>query len=271
MRQFYLIFNNFAGFTVERLDLSYQILMGEGRKLLADENLIETAQWLETQGLVCCIQEEKVLIQLNLDGIDVWIQRELDKLCVKWIAYKPCVYGIELKNKLPQIVVEKEQTLFLPSYKSLWIQTGSRPRTYGGHDIIVLFADIFCAKLNFRQLIESVSKGQDTAFVLKWENDGLYLNEHQILTEQATVQKGIMQILIDQQSGGQCIPFEEIANILQQQYDLEINDIHNQIYRPINVLRTKVMEKVLPLAQRNDFIEICNSSCRLNALIWVED
>ncbi|MDR1653136.1 MAG: hypothetical protein LBS01_05725 [Prevotellaceae bacterium] len=246
--------------------------MGEGRKLLADENLIETALWLETQGLVCCIQEDGgVCTQLELGGIDAWMMEALRKLSIPWIPYKPCVYGIALRNKLPQIVVEKEQTLLMPLYKCLWIQTGALPRTHGCNEIIVLFADIFCEKLNFRQLIERISKGQDTAFVLKWEKDGLYLNEHQILTSRSTLQKGIMQILMDMQSFGQYIPFEKIADLLQKRYSLEITDIHDQIYKPLNLLRTKVRGKIKKFSQLNDFIEICKSSCRLNASIWVED
>jgi hypothetical protein len=80
-----------------------------------------------------------------------------------------------------------------------------------------------------------------------------------------------MQILIDRQNCGKYISFEEIADILQEQYHLEIDDVHNQVYKPIHVLQAKVMKKLPQLAQRNGFIEICKSFCRLNSSIWVMD
>jgi hypothetical protein len=140
-------------------------------------------------------------------------------------------------------------------------------------DATILFADIFCERINLRQLVERIANNNDVAFALKWESDGLYLNHTSILTEQSVFQKGIMQILIKRQqdNNNEHILFKEIANILQKQHGLEIDDIHNQIYRPINALQTKVMKKFPRLAQRNDFIEIYKNSCRLNASIWVED
>jgi hypothetical protein len=192
---------------------------------------------------------------------------------VEWKAYRQCVYGIALLDMEPEIVVRKEQTLVMVPHKCLWVQTGESPRTYGNKDIIVHFADIFCERLNLRQLVERIANNKNVAFALKWESDGLYLNQKLILSEQSVFQKGIIQILIKRQkeSNHEYISFDELANILQEQYFLEIDDIHNQIYRPINALQAKVMKKIPRLAQRNDFIEICKNSCRLNALIWVED
>jgi hypothetical protein len=253
------------------LDLSYQILTGGEHELLVAENLIETARWLKEQGLVRCAQEKcGMRVQLNLEGIDAWMKNELNKCNVKWIPHTPRVYGIALK-RTSQILLEQEQTLFMPPHKGLWIQTTEPPRTYGTKDIVVHFADIFCEKINLRQLVERIATNKDTEFALKWEKETLYLNEHLILTEQSTLQKGIMQILINQQNCGKYISFEEIADILQEQYHLEINDVHNQVYKPIHVLQTKVMKKVPQLAQHNGFIEICKSFCRLNPSVWVMD
>jgi hypothetical protein len=259
---------------MDKFALSYELLTGKCGQLLTDPTLIEAATLLEKENLVCCFKEDGgVRVQLNLEGIDAWIKGELSKLPVEWKAYKPCVYGIALLEMEPEIVVRKEKTLLMNPYTCFWVQTSEPPRTYGNQDIIVHFADIFCEKINFRKFVERIANNKNVAFALKWESDGLYLNHRLVLTEQSVFQKGIIQILIKQQkeSNHEYISFDELANILQEQYFLEINDIHNQIYRPINALQTKVMKKIPQLVQRSDFIEICKNSCRLNASIWVDD
>jgi hypothetical protein len=254
------------------LDLSYQILTGGEHELLVAENLIETARWLEEQGLVRCAQEEcGMRVQLNMEGIDVWMKNELNKCNVGWIPHTPCVYGIALK-RTSQILLEQEQTLFMPPHKGLWIRTTKPPRTYGNNDIVVHFADIFCEKINLRQLVERIAINKDVAFVLKWEKGELYLNEHVIVTARSNIRKAIMQILIERQKNNQeYIPFEEIADTLQERHDFVIDDIHSQIYKHINVLQQRGREKVPQLTQLGDFIEIHNCCCRLNPLIWATD
>jgi hypothetical protein len=259
---------------MDKFALSYDLLAGKDGQLLTDSTLIEVATLLENENLVCCMQENAgTSVQLNLEGIDAWIKSELSKLPVEWKAYKPCVYGIALLDMEPEIVVRKEKTLLMNPYTCFLVQTGEPPRTYGNQDIIVHFADIFCEKINFRKFVERIANNKNVAFTLKWESDGLYLNQQLILTEQSVFQKGIIQILIARRNknSNEYTPFEEIADILQKQYGLEIDDIHNQIYKPINLLQTKVRKKVPQLAQRNDFIEIYKNSCRLSGSIWIAD
>ncbi|MDR1208332.1 MAG: hypothetical protein LBJ89_03195 [Holosporales bacterium] len=259
---------------MNKFALSYELLTGKDRRLLTDSVLIEAAVLLEKENLVCCFKEDEgTRVQLNLEGIDAWIKNELSKLPVEWKAYKLCVYGIAILEMEPEIIVRKEKTLLMSPSTCFWVQTNEPPRTYGNQDIIVHFADIFCKKINFRKFVERIANNKNVAFVLKWESNGLYLNQKLILTEQSVFQKGIIQILIKRQkeNNNEYILFEEIANILQEQYFLEIDDIHNQIYKPINLLQTKARKKVPQLAQRNDFIEIYKNSCRLSGSIWIAD
>jgi hypothetical protein len=258
---------------MDMLDLSYQILTGGERKLLVAEDLIENARWLEKQRLVRCAQEEcGMRVQLNLEGIDAWMMNALNKLGANWEAYEPCVYGIALLKTKPELVVRNGDALFMIPAKCFLVQTNEPPRTYGNNDIIVHFADIFCEKINLRQLVERIANNKGS-FALKWEKGALYLNEHLILTKQSTLQKDIIQILIKQQkeNKNEYISYEKIADILQKQYYLEVDDIHNQIYKPINLLQTKVRKKIPQFAQRNDFIELYKNSCRLSWSIWVVD
>jgi hypothetical protein len=259
---------------VNKQDLSYQILKGEGCGLLTDKDLIEVAKWLESQGLVRCAHEkEGVAVQLNFAGIDAWMRAMLDELHVDWKPIQPGIYGIAASNEVPKQFVEEGRSVFKFSYRSLWIKPFVANIPCLPQDTIVSFADIFCERLNLRQLVERISHNQNAAFVLKWEKDGLYLNKSIIVTTQSTLQKGIIQILIEHQklNRTEYISFEELANILQSQYNVEIDDIHNQIYKPIYILQTKVMKKIPRLAQRDDFIEMSKSACRLNASIWVMD
>jgi hypothetical protein len=259
---------------VSKLDLPYQILKGEGSGLLTDKDLIETAKWLETQGLVRCTQEKDgIAVQLNFEGIDAWIQGALNKLGVKWFVYKMCAYGITLRDESPIAFMKNEQTILALQYKCLWIQVNEHPRTHFSNDIVVHFADIFCEKLDFSQFVERIASDQDTKFVLKWEKDGLYLNQIQIVTDRSNIRKAIMQILIEYQKNkpSKYISFEGVANVLQERYSFVIDDLHSQIYKQINALQTTVMKKIPQLAQRNDFIEISRNSCRLNASIWAVD
>jgi hypothetical protein len=271
--QFYLIFNNFAKNVMNRIDLSYQILTGEESKLLVDENLIKTAQWLEKQGIVDCVQKDDgISIRFKLEGIDAWLRSKLSKINIDWTAQEPCVYGIALPSKTSTRLIKNGKTQFAIVYESLWIQTAEFVRSPEISDTVVHFADIFCEKINFRQLVERVASNKDIAFVLKWEKEELFLNEQVIVTARASMRKAIMQILIERQKNDQdYTSFEEIANILQEQYEFVIDDIHSQIYRHIRVLQQRVQENVPQFTQRGDFIEVRNNCCRLNPSIWVMD
>jgi Fe2+ or Zn2+ uptake regulation protein len=255
---------------MDMLDLSYQILTGGERKLLVAEDLIKNAQWLEEQGLVRCAQEEcGMRVQLNLEGIDAWMMSALNKLAAKLEAYEPCVYGIALLKTKPELVVRNGDALFMIPAKCFLVQTSESPRTYGNNDIVVHFADIFCEKINLRQLVERIANNRDIAFALKWEKGALYLNEHVIVTARASMRKAIMQILIKHQKTNQeYISFEKIADNLQEQHEFLIDDIHSQIYRHIHVLQQRVQEKV---PQCGAFIESRNNRCRLNPAILVMD
>jgi thiol-disulfide isomerase/thioredoxin len=273
MPQFYLNFNNFAKSVMSQIELSYQILMGEGRKFLADENLINTSRWLEEQRIVCCLPEDAgIRVQLNLEGIDAWMRNKLNELHVDWKPIQPGIYGIALLNKAPAHLIENEQSVFQFHYKSLWIEPCSTLVPHLPQDATIFFADIFCEKINFRQLIERIANNNGIAFVLKWEKGELYLNEHIIVTARSNMRKTIMQILIERQkSNNYYISFEEIADILQEHDEFVIDDIHNQIYKHIHILQKRVMKKGPHIAKLGDFIEIHNRCCRLNPLIWVAD
>jgi hypothetical protein len=270
MSQSYLIFNKFANDIMDKLDLSYQILTGEERKLLVDENLIETARWLEKQGFVDCVQEDDgISIQFNLKGIDVWLR---SKLNIDWTAQEPCVYGIALPSKTSTRLIKNGKTQFAIVYESLWIQTAEFIRPPENNDVVVHFADIFCEKINLPQLVERVASNKDIAFVLKWEKGELFLNEQVIVTARASMRKAIMQILIEHQKNNlDYISFKKIADTLQKQHEFVIDDIHSQMYRHIHVLQQSVQETVPQFTQRGDFIEVRNNCCRLNPSIWVMD
>jgi hypothetical protein len=245
--------------------------MGEGRELLVAENLIETVKWLETQELVHYTQEDSgIRVQLNLEGIDAWMKGALNKLNVKWTPYKPCFYGIVLLETKPELVVRNEHALLMIPSKCFCVQTSEPPRTYGNDDIVVHFADIFCEKINLRQLVERISSNKDTAFVLKLEKEAFYLNEHVIVTARSNMRKAIMQILIERKNNEQeYISFEGIADVLQENSEFVIDDIHNQIYKHVHILQKRGIEKVSQLAKHGGFIEMHNGCCRLNPLIWV--
>jgi hypothetical protein len=256
---------------VERPGLSYQILKGEEHGLLIEKDLIETAIWLGSQGLVRCIQAgEGVAVQLSFEGIDAWMRARLDELQVDWRLIQPGVYGIAVSNEIPRHIIENGQSVFQFSYRSLWLEPFVANIPCLPQDTTISFADIFCERLNLRQLVERISHNQNAAFVLKWEKDGLYLNQIQIVTDRSNIRKTIMQILIEYQKNkpSEYISFEGIAEILQDQKNFIVNDLHSQVYRHLHTLQTRVAEK---MPQIGYFIEIRHNRCRLNPSIWATD
>jgi hypothetical protein len=272
MRQFYLIFNNFAIVAMNKFDLSYQILTGKERELLADKNLIETARWLEEKGLVLCTHGNGcVQAQLNLEGIDAWMQNKLNELHVDWKLIQSGIYGIETPSKEPAHMIEDDQDVFFFCYKSLFIVPLYKGFTHQPKNVIIQFADIFCENVDMRRLIRTVATGKEVEFVLEWINGALYLNKQRILTKSSKRQKAIIQILIDEQNSSKYISFDEIAERIEHKDGLRTDDIHDQIYKPINILQSNVRTKFPKLTQGSNFIEIGKASCRLNASVWVKN
>jgi hypothetical protein len=274
MHHFKLIFINFVEIVVRELDLSYQILKGEGCGLLTDKDLIEAAKWLENQELVRCVQAgEGIAVQFDLVGIDAWIRAKLDELQVDWRLIQPGIYGIAASNEVPKQLVEEGRSVFQFSYRSLWIKSFATDIPCLPNDTVVLFADVFCQKKPIADVVQQIARRGQISFCLDFRKAGVFLDEIKIVSNKSVVRKSLILILAEHQASvpqGSCVPFlsfEELAERLYEKYGIYVESIKTQVYKPLHDLQMKAFKQNPKIGQQG-LIEIKKGICRLQPYIF---
>jgi hypothetical protein len=256
------------------LDLSYQILTGGEHELLVAENLIENARWLEEQGLVRCMQEEcGMRIQLNLKGIDAWMQNKLKEINVYWIPIQLGTYGVASKNKAPAQFVEDRRSAFNMNYSSLWIEPCDSLFLRLPRDTPVHFAEFFCGKKQLASVVQHIANQGKISLCLEMKETEILLAGAKFVHNSSVLRKNLIGILVEHQVKHQklmevpFLSFDDLAKQLYEKYEIYVESIKKQIYKTLHDLQIKAL-KQNPHIGLQGFIEIQKGTCRFHPHIF---